>query len=550
MPRTTARLQIEGRLVAQSPLHVGGMGGNADVDLALAENGAGKLYVPGTSLTGPLRAWLYECIGSQKVEQLWGYQSPPPRDRKEAWKRREKKEDELGWASFVIVEDGQVILPSNAEVEIRDGVGIDRYLGRAAERAKYERAVLPKGTVISLKMTVDYSSDTEPDTKSIIGALLKALQGERVRFGAARSRGLGRVKLTDLNLWQEDFATPQGIIAFLRGEHTALTLADLGSFAEAQEPASIKIAIDWQPRGALMVKAAQDGLAVDMLPLVSATQDRFAFVLPGSSIKGALRSHAERIVRTLFPTLPTPREGKEKDAFLKQLEIHEVDDEDVEYRRSLLGAMFGAAGKRESQDEIDDDDLTPLLGASAITIEDCYARSLFTQKQWATVTQAKEMNELLPALQEAGLASAQPAFHVAVDRWTGGAAEGALYTVLEPHGMAWNEMQLSLKLARLREDEHLAALACLLLVLRDFSMGLIPLGFGVNRGMGAVQINHVKFTTSGLENDPLLSELQNLSLSNGRIHWTSQHLRDTLNQAWANWRAFAAQNYQKGNNHE
>ncbi|HKV37962.1 MAG TPA: RAMP superfamily CRISPR-associated protein, partial [Blastocatellia bacterium] len=60
--RVDSRLRIRCTLVARTPLHVGGMGADVDTDLALAVNGAGDFYVPGTSLSGALRGWLMSSV--------------------------------------------------------------------------------------------------------------------------------------------------------------------------------------------------------------------------------------------------------------------------------------------------------------------------------------------------------------------------------------------------------------------------------------------------------------------------------------------------------
>src|SRR5574338_127313 len=143
--RIASRLLISGRLVACGPLHVGGAEDNSDVDLALAVNGRGAFYVPGTSLAGAIRAWLVHQLGEETVKRVWGFQD------------ENKKEADQGFASFVFIEDGIVKLPEGAIVETRDGVGIDRRLGAAAESVKYDRAVLPAGTEITLDITVEFA---------------------------------------------------------------------------------------------------------------------------------------------------------------------------------------------------------------------------------------------------------------------------------------------------------------------------------------------------------------------------------------------------------
>jgi CRISPR/Cas system CSM-associated protein Csm3 (group 7 of RAMP superfamily) len=381
------------------------------------------------------------------------------------------------------------------------------------------------------------------DARVMTGAVLKALQDCEIRFGAARSRGLGRVRLEKLRIREQSFSTSEALLKTLRGQDQPLELSQLGDCAFATQP-GLNVAIAWKPRGPLMVKAERDGIAVDMLPLVSVIDGQLALVLPGSSIKGALRTHAERIVRTVRG-INAPSEYKNpKQLFLKQIGILESpgDEEDEEKHRSLIGALFGAPGKESKKGDPDDrEKLPPLLGASAITIEDCYARNHFSFAQWSRIERASEIgpandeNSLLSALRAAGLQRLQPAHHVAIDRWTGGAADGFLYTVLEPHGVEWNEIELSLDLTRIRGDERNAAIACLLLVLRDFVAGRIPLGFGVNRGMGAVQITGLEIKPQGLENDDVLNHLREIKVDGQKLVWPANDLRQKLTQAWTKW---------------
>jgi hypothetical protein len=73
--------------------------------------------------------------------------------------------------------------------------------------------------------------------------------------------------------------------------------------------------------------------------------------------------------------------------------------------------------------------------------------------------------------------------------------------------------------------------ALLFLMLRDLSTGKIPLGYGVNRGMGAIAINNIKLTGSGL--DALLPSLpRNLELQGGNISSIGKTTLQVLTDAW------------------
>jgi CRISPR/Cas system CSM-associated protein Csm3 (group 7 of RAMP superfamily) len=135
----------------------------------------------------------------------------------------------------------------------------------------------------------------------------------------------------------------------------------------------------------------------------------------------------------------------------------------------------------------------------------------------------------------AKLKHTQQAFHVAIDRWTGGAADSFLYSNLEPMNVDWEPIEISLKLPlklpQRDEPELKSYLALLFLLIRDLQSDRIPLGYGVNRGMGAIAINNIKLTGSGLET--LLPNLNfPLDLQGGNIGDLGQEILQTLTDVW------------------
>ena len=486
-----SRLKVKGHLVAISPIHVGGIGGNAQTDMALALNGKGEYYIPGTSLAGALREWMGS--ESQFANSLWGYQD---------------SKSDRGHASFVLVEDA----PIQAKAEIRDGVGIDRYYGTAAEHFKFDRAILPRGSRIPLEITIEQNphKDWENAKAEWVG-LLTALQNKEIRLGAAKTRGLGLVKLEDLKILDQNLSTPKGILDTLRGNGTGTTLGALSNQPVTRNHPKLHIEIQWQPISPVMVKAEADGIAVDSLPLVSANGSGLTFVLPGSSIKGALRTQAERIMRTVLDQ-PVPND-KSKQNFSNQLEQVE-----------LIKQLFGASAKTENKKQ--------LGKIGTLAVDDCYASLNISENQWQAITSAEKELPLRKALNQAGLNNTQQAFHVAIDRWTGGAADGFLYSTLEPMGVSWEPIRLTLDLRRIREEsDYLPLIALLFLMLRDLSAGKIPLGYGVNRGMGVIAISNIKLTGSGL--DALLPSLNFPSeLQGGSIVGLGEEVLQHLTNAW------------------
>ncbi len=327
----------------------------------------------------------------------------------------------------------------------------------------------------------------------MLAALKEAMEDAQVRLGASKTRGLGRIKLEDGKLVEERLNDRQGILAFLKNGGIA-AIPDVGE-ARQKHPARamprLSVIINWQPVGPLMVKAGFDGVAVDMLPLLSAHDGGLSLILPGSSVKGAMRAQAERIVRTLL--------GRDlTESFLTDLELPLIDD-----LFGLRGLSDGDIQWRKNEFEKRHRGRTAsdygALGLAALSVDDCYGKTSLSRERWDAVQGATTDAALRKALETACLQSWSQAYHVAVDRWTGAAAESMLYTVLEPHRTEWDPLELEVDLGRLRDTERLPAVALLLLVLRDLAQGRLPLGFATHRGMGSVEVKSVTITPQNVE---------------------------------------------------
>lgn len=481
-----SRLHITGTLVAQSPIHIGGIGGNSQVDLALAVNGQGQYYIPGTSLAGALRGWMEMSINHPNLVALWGFQEENGRG---------------GHASFVLVEDAAI---EGAVSEIREGVAINRIWGSAEDKFKYNRAILAKGTKIPLNITLDISPQSDNE-KALLAQLLQALKNGEIRLGAAKTRGLGRVRLENLSISEHNLGDRNGILKMLQGNSDRLNLNDLlNNDRQFPQASQITIEIHWQPQTSVMVKAEGDGIAVDIVPLVSEFDNHLSFVLPGSSIKGALRTQAERIVRTVchWPT---------QQYFQEQLELPLVED------------LFGVRAKANNETN---------KGIGSLFIDDCYANTRINHNIWAEIQAAKSNSDLRQNLNRANLQTTQQAFHVAVDRWTGGAADSFLYSNIELIGVNWQPIRLQLDLKRIQENQ-LPGIALILLVLRDLAEGRIALGYGTNRGMGSIEVAKIIIQACNL--DDVLKELESKELPNGNLNELSSSVLNYLSQAWKNW---------------
>jgi CRISPR/Cas system CSM-associated protein Csm3 (group 7 of RAMP superfamily) len=536
MARTvTGRVVVTGELVARTALHVGGMGEDVTSDMPLARDGAGRFVVPGTSLAGAFRAWCERAFPESPatVTAIWG------------------SADEDGAASRVCIEDIPVGDAESVPVDIRDGVGIDREWGTAAYAIKYDRAVLPRGTRLPLRLTIEHDEGSAESASEMAAALVAALADGEICLGAARTRGLGRVRLEGGRVERFDLGSRDGTLALLRrlawearGGRDATAAGRPAASTEIEPrhaphaPPRLSVEIHWHPVGPLMVKAGADGVAVDTLPLLAGCEGGLSTLLPGSSIKGVLRGQAERIIRTLLD-LSLADSSRPLERFLVQLR-------DI----PLVDVMFGAAGEstRGGDDDAPSsvgDGKGPLPGLGALSVEDCHGAGRVSRESWSRVLAApieppkgRKESPLREALNEAGLHDWTAAFHVAVDRWTGGAADQLLFTVMEPHGVEWEPIRLDLDFSRLPEPDHRAAVMLLLLLVRDLADGRLPLGYGVNRGLGSIAVDTVRVSGRGLPAD--VAPLARIDLECGDIVHLPAGLRASLDDAWQSWLAASA----------
>ena len=494
----THTLILEGSLVALTPLYTGSADTGHNSDMPLAVNGRSEFYLPGTSIAGAIRAWEQ----AQDDDEIWGYA---------------KDKTEEGNASFIIVDDAPAKDAPLTElwhgigIDRRwGGIGIDRRWGGAKEGVKFDRQVLPQGTRFCFRLQREVSDGaTIEQARTCMGQLLKALEAGDIPFGGGVTRGFGRIKLEGATGKETDWSGKAGILSWLKGEvGDALDDWRVACDSTQTPTRTIAIEIHWQPKGPLMSKAARDGMAVDALPFISRNREgSYALVLPGSGIKGALRQHAERIVRTVLDS----HEGATAEQHFDQVNVRLVRD------------LFGAARPADSGSKKKKEEAKAAKGK--LSVDTCYAEFALTQTEWDNLdTSANPWRDTTHLMTRAD--------HVAIDRWTGGAADSALFNSVEPaKSIKWQPIRLTLDC---RRGMPLPELALLWLTLRDLCAGRIPLGFGVNRGYGDLAV--YKITLQGLDALDCEPPVAELAVSEGSIEEKDiAQLMGELKQTWIDW---------------
>ena len=400
-------------------------------------------------------------------------------------------------------EEHKIMLPT------RMGNAIDRYWGSAGDTALFKHEYLPRGKELALTITAEAGlpddvevpqGDVAPpgpeQVEKLFALIIGLIKDGRVAFGGRQNAGWGRVALSDSEkAWTLTKAEPgsrAGLEEWLSGaggRSVDVAPVDCGGSGR------MRIEITWDsPTGILVAEPQDDGSQEEAdagaadgspegadseetkpaRPLRAGPEETDPIVLPGSSVRGALRTRATRIARTILLAKKDPSTG----ADWSSAGVHEQLAQDP----SLVRDLFGSTTHRGALTVLD-----------TLTAEDGPSRKVT---------------------------------HNAGDRWTGGVADGLLYSE-EVYDSTWNSIVLELDLDRLLtnakagleepggqedsqgEDRSRAAFCLLGLVLAELAAGTLPLGSRGTRGMGQVEVKAMAVTGGkglGIENWSLKAE--------------------------------------------
>lgn len=315
-----ARWVITGTLTLETASSFGGIEG-ASTDLpVLRDPVSGRPLLPGTSLAGALRSHLADLLG--------GYRSPE--DSRVATLFGGRPGDDQGAQSPLIVFDALGTLPADRTTEIRDGVKIETSSGTAEKHKKFDRELLPAGTRFELRFElVIADEEQEIEQLSLLAAALEGLEKAQIALGARRSRGLGKASAGGWQAMRHDLSSSEGWLGWLlsdpikpipagpagqqcsqEGDEASErvnipTIRDaLGSalpgegglteYTDERQQCTIEVDLAF-PLALLVRSPGDDPAAPDAVHLRSGGEP----ILPGTSVAGALRARAGKILRCL-----------------------------------------------------------------------------------------------------------------------------------------------------------------------------------------------------------------------------------------------------------
>ena len=531
---TFTRYELTIPVELTSELHIGGVDPVPDRDgegtvIRFCRNGLDEPTIPGRSIRGAVRAACNALREERKSEDdplaaddgifsdsnwesLWGddlahHEGDSPDDVLPV-RRSALTFHAVSFPEYKDIDSGESPLPR------RHGVGIDRTTGAASDGALYEHEFLPRGTKFDIRITAEGRDDetmgrdqsegipgpaSSESVKKLLEVIVDVLASGAVCLGGRTGSGQGTIQVIEPKLRRTGKTTdagaltaPADVLDALIGEDeegTPIPL-EMGGWS-LEEPARIKITW-WSPTGIFVAedekltkqrkaqKEAENrkkGIDEEVHEVVyplrdpSVAWDEAQLLIPGTSIRGALRSRASRIARTVLAA---------RDDF-ERLASHDIHEQ-IAAEPNLVRYMFGSTNYR-----------------GAVTVHDCLS------------TDPGKCIEVT---------------HNAIDRWTGGVIDGGLFTEAVYLGTHWEPITIDIDLRQLlnnieaekgeakskpkkaktketeqddqresQQREHVyapyarAAYVLLGLVLAELSAGTLPLGSRSTRGLGQVVIS-------------------------------------------------------------
>jgi CRISPR/Cas system CSM-associated protein Csm3 (group 7 of RAMP superfamily) len=421
-----------------TPFHCGAGHESELSDADLRCRADGTLVLPGTSIAGALRA-VVERLAGVEQECLLYIGGTSHRDEEQACACRVctlfGNAHPVGNAGASKISIWDAALAEDVRQRVVDGVGLDRVRRSASDARKFDYTEVEPGAHLEVEVR---GCDVDNQELQWLGAALRLLGSGEVPLGGRTARGTGRLLAEKASLRSRDLANPNHLLATISHDNDGdaawpeeLT-AGLDGFPGQDHRVSDRVFVEFSiqlaPEATFLIADPAEAIRTgfDHAPRGGVTQAE----LPAASLRGTLRSGAERILRTLKP----------------EAACHPATDQ----RCRSPGAA------------IDD-------------VWCCWACRLFGNEDWASRLSVEVKPE------DGADGQRAPFDHVAIDRFTGGAREQRKFDALAVRGRRFH---VRLTLDRMGSEDACWMIGLLALTLGDLVEGRLPVGYGSARGHG------------------------------------------------------------------
>ncbi|MGQ9889067.1 MAG: RAMP superfamily CRISPR-associated protein, partial [Aggregatilineales bacterium] len=211
--KVAERIVVIGRLVLQSPAHLG----NGDVsfftDSPIFRDMDGQPVLSGATLAGALRAYLSR-IDSQLASELFGYVTGA-----------NSANGPSALETALLVNDARA---KAAPVEFRDGVAISPKTRTAEQKKKFDLELLAADVAFDVHLELAPGPQDRSDLDQLkrgFVTVLKALEDGHIPLGKRKTRGFGECKVVEWRAQIFNLAQPKQLLDWLKWDGRPETLA-------------------------------------------------------------------------------------------------------------------------------------------------------------------------------------------------------------------------------------------------------------------------------------------------------------------------------------
>ena len=304
LAKITKKYVIHTKMETLAPIRIASGMDDGITDIIILKNKQGKAFIPGTSLAGVLRSAMKNIYGEEVVAHIFGH-----------------IKNNGGEQSMLNISD---IILDGSELIYRDGVAIDTYRGVGKKGAKYDFEALDKGAFgeLCIEMTVRNKQKPFDITylhndfavsgdfySEVIATIVDLLTGG-ISVGSLTTKGFGLIgskKPTELycfdftdgaaDKWLAYITESKLPKAFYIGSADKVAAGNMNVFTiEADFAVSSSLIIrDYDEAQEINDANGKKDLKLAAVQMKSGAD----LIIPGSSIKGALRSRAQKIIMSL-----------------------------------------------------------------------------------------------------------------------------------------------------------------------------------------------------------------------------------------------------------
>lgn len=430
--------RIYGKAVFPEGIAPGEGKGFSNVLLA-ARNGENKPVLRGTAIAGALRAAFVNLKANDFADKWFG--------------RAHDKGDTCSEDSLVYVADMSLDTGSGVErSEVRTHNLINRHTGSVVKGGLFSLEAYPPNTSGDFLIYVKGCGNTSDD-KDFAFALENVL-GDSLYLGGNRNRGIGRMAFKSLNIAEFDTDTKDGMAKWLnvRYDDRKGLFGNCAGTDFALQPTINALAVNLQmqiPRGEDIVVGY--GMSINNLqsePQIAVKADgKTYWRIPGATFRGVFRGWMSRLAA---------RDGKViADSHENWVQTKTLSGDDIGH--AFVPKENWETYQWEHGKKVVDDPIMNLFGTlfrrGRIHFGDAYS-----------VTEAKDSDTQLR-------------MHVAVDRFSGGANEGALFGNKVLVGGTKFTMQVSIEKPSADEKKWL------LQTIKAMNLGVISIGSSKASGL-------------------------------------------------------------------